>query len=410
MPTIDAENYQHILKPSVITSKPGKNIIIDGKLCLNLVTHNYLGLADDTRLEEASLAAVKKYGVGSCGPRGFYGTMDVHLNLEEELAKFLQLEEAVLYSFGFTTIASAIPAYAKANDIVYVDEYCNFAIQQGLNASRSKIVKFEHNNPRDLERLIELENDDRNKDRAGNKVRSFIVVESIYFKTGELCPLKEIVDIKRKHKIRLFIDESRSFAVIGHNGKGICEHLNLDINDIDLIMVSLETALCGYGGFCAGTSFVVDHQRLAGTGYCFSASLPPLQTQVALESLKIIQKEPNIIHDAQEKYKYASERLKSLTKLKDISDPIAPFKVLVFREFYNNIRSVEQVLDDEKRLDKICKEIFSHESIAISVARNMVEEEMTTPFASIRFIVNAAVTTSDIDGVVKALEKYSNSC
>lgn len=165
--------------PKVVTGRAGKRINVDGHDCLNLATHNYLGLVEDKEMEESAIKCLKKYGVGkiiwaisthtpdsvilkkslnqisgSCGPRGFYGTSDVHLELEARLAKFMQMESAVLYSYGFSTIASAIPAYAKRGDIVFADECVHFSIQKGLDASRSKVVYFKHNDTDDLNRLL----------------------------------------------------------------------------------------------------------------------------------------------------------------------------------------------------------------------------------------------------------------
>lgn len=403
VPEVDLENNQHILNPHVITSKFGKYITVDGVKCLNLGTHNYLGLADDPRLEKCSLEAVRKYGVGSCGPRGFYGTMDIHLKLEEELAHFLNLQEAVLYSFGFSTIASAIPAYAKSSDIVFVDEACNFAIQQGIVASRSRVIKFEHNNTKHLVELIEdlaLELGAKMKNK-----RTFLIVEGLYAKTGDLCPLDELIEIKKKYKIRLFIDESRSFGVLGNQGKGITQHLNLDINEVDLIMASLENALCAYGGFCVGSTFIVDHQRLAGAGYCFSASLPPLQAQVALESLRIICEEPNRVKEAQETFRYAHEVFSKLTKLKNISHPISPIKILVFNSTNRTSCYNKQ---EEKLLHSICAKILAEEQMAMSVARYIEDEELTSPRASIRLIISGCLVAEDIDRVFCALERSSS--
>lgn len=108
------------LSPRVVSGRVGKMITVDGKECLNMASHNYLGLLEDKQIEEDSIRSLRKYGVGSCGPRGFYGTVDVHLELEERLAKFMQQEEAVVYSYAFSTIASAISAYSKRKDICFV--------------------------------------------------------------------------------------------------------------------------------------------------------------------------------------------------------------------------------------------------------------------------------------------------
>lgn len=109
-----------LLRTRLVESRVGKRVTVDGHDCLNLATHNYLGLLEDAQIIEDSCKSLRKYGVGSCGPRGFYGTMDVHLDLEERLAKFMKMEEAVVYSYGFSTVASAIPAYAKRGDVIFV--------------------------------------------------------------------------------------------------------------------------------------------------------------------------------------------------------------------------------------------------------------------------------------------------
>lgn len=119
-PLVPDTDPQHpLLKIRLVQSKVEKYVTVDGHKCLNLATHNYLGLLGDKRILEDAVASLRKYGVGSCGPRGFYGTMDVHLELEQRLANFMHMEEAVVYSYGFSTIASAIPAYAKRGDLIF---------------------------------------------------------------------------------------------------------------------------------------------------------------------------------------------------------------------------------------------------------------------------------------------------
>lgn len=398
----DHEKHPYVLQPHIVTSKPGKYITIDGVRCLNAATHNYLGLVDDDRLEQASLETARKYGVGSCGPRAFYGTMDIHLNLENQLAQFIGVDEAILYSFAFSTFASAIPAYAKSTDIIFVDEYCNFAIQKGMDASRAKVFMFKHNDMDDLERLIKLQAEEElKKYGAPNKVRTFIIVEGIYAKTGQMCPLDTVIRLKRKYKIRLFVDESRTFGVLGSEGKGITQHLNLDVHDLDLIMISLENAFGGFGGFCAGSSFVVDHQRLAGTGYCFSASLPPLQVAVALEALNAIRQDPTIVTKAQKIFELSHEVFKSLTMLKNISHPLSPIKILILKANDKNYDKQLEYLDD------MCKRILDKAQIALAVARYLVDEEMSMTPPSIRLAISGSMTREDILRLHRTIEEYS---
>ncbi|KAE9553558.1 hypothetical protein FO519_003251 [Halicephalobus sp. NKZ332] len=217
----DTDPNDAILKPKFVDGKMGKYIQIEGKEYLNVGTTNFQGFVGDKRIEEVAKKTIFKYGVGSCGPRGFYGTVDVHLDLEKELAEFLGCEEAVLYSYGFATIASAIPAYAKKGDVIFADKACNFAIQKGLQASRSRIEWFEHNDMKDLERLMKIQEEkDKKNPKVAAKTRRFMVVEGLYNKTADICPLKELLDLKWKYKVRIFIDESFSFGVLGKTGRG----------------------------------------------------------------------------------------------------------------------------------------------------------------------------------------------
>lgn len=406
VPKVDLAVKGHLLNNKIITSKGGKYIIVDGVECLNFGTHNYLGLADMHRLERASIEAAEKYGVGSCGPRAFYGTMDVHLQLEEEISNFLGVQETALYSFGFAAIASAIPAYAKPKDVVFVDEQVNFAIQQGLIASKSTVIVFRHNDTRHLETLLEDFMADQIRETGKtSKVRTFLIVEGVYAKTGKICPLVELIDLKKKYKVRLFIDESRSFGVLGRDGKGVTQHLNVDIQDVDLVMASLENAFCAYGGFCAGSSYVVDHQRLAGAGYCFSASLPPLQTRVALESLNMIREYPAIVTDAQNVYVYAHKALTNLSRLENISDSLSPIKILTVKACCDDLKEANM----EELLTRICNKMLDEEQMALTVARYIEEAELSKPPVSIRLVIGGSLDSTLVDRLVSSLERISKA-
>ncbi|VDL78234.1 unnamed protein product [Nippostrongylus brasiliensis] len=202
-----------VLNPKFADGKMAKYVSIEGKEYLNMATSNFLGFVGEKRIEDVAKKTILKYGVGSCGPRGFYGTVDVHLDLEANLAKFMNCEEAVLYSYGFATIASAIPAYAKKGDVIFVDKGVNFAIQKGLQASRSRVEWFEHNDVDDLERLLkEQEVKDKKDPKKAAKVRRFIVVEGIYANSADLCPLPRIMELKWKYKVRCLL-----FIFVGIN-------------------------------------------------------------------------------------------------------------------------------------------------------------------------------------------------
>uniref|UniRef100_T1J9G1 Serine palmitoyltransferase 1 n=1 Tax=Strigamia maritima TaxID=126957 RepID=T1J9G1_STRMM len=395
----DVDENHPALRPRIVSSKVGKHVIVNGRQCINMATHNYLGMVENSQVEESALKSLRKYGVGSCGPRGFYGTVDVHLELEAKIAKFLGTEESVLYSYGFATIASAIPAYSKRGDVIFVDEGVNFAIQKGLSASRSVIRFFKHNSTQDLERLLKIQEEDDKKNQKKAKVtRRFLIVEGIYMNHGDLCPLPELVVLKNRYKVRLFIDESISLGVLGKTGRGVTEHFGVPVEEIDLVMASLEFAFGSSGGFCTGSTYVVDHQRLSGLGYCFSASLPPMLASAATAAIKIIEEDPSIIETLSSNAQSIHSKLKELNGLEVTGIPISPIKHLHLATC-NDSRDVESA-----KLEKIVHYAWEN-GVALTMASYLEQDEVHLPRPSIRLTVNALLTEEDITDVVRTLHK-----
>ncbi|XP_055596296.1 serine palmitoyltransferase 1 [Uranotaenia lowii] len=390
------------LHTHVVSGKVGKFIEIDGKRCLNMASHNYLGLIEDDDIQQAAITSLRKYGVGSCGPRGFYGTVDVHLDLEERLARFMEVEEAVVYSYAFSTIASAIPAYAKRGDIVFVDECANFAIQKGLDASRSRVVFFKHNDMADLERLLEEQAvQDRRNPKKAAKTRRFLVVEAIYMNTGEICPLPQLVELRKRYKLRMFLDESLSFGVLGKNGRGLIEHFNVDKIEVDLRSAGLEWAAGTIGGFCAGTSFIVEHQRLSGLGYCFSASLPPLLTQAAISALDRFESDPKIFEELRTICRKVSQKLPTLKDFTFRGDALSPVKHLY-------LRKERDYATEKQLLDTISKECINN-GLAVISCEYLENMEKQLARSSIRLTVNRLLSDADIEDAFRILNQAAST-
>ncbi|XP_022900799.1 serine palmitoyltransferase 1 [Onthophagus taurus] len=347
----------HLLNKRILEYKPEpmidhnlvealRNKVIDTHIpdesnpnCFNLAKVNYLDFLNNDYIKKKAEECIRTYGVGSCGPRGFYGTIDVHLDLESKIADFMGMEETVLYSYGFSTISSAVGAYCKKSDIVFCDEHISFASQQGLLAAKSTIVYFKHNDMADLEeKLKEYEV----KEKKRNKLyRKFLIVEGINGKTGKLCPLPELMLLRKKYFLRIFLDESLSFGVLGKFGRGITEHFNIDRNDVDMIMGSLEGSFSSIGGFCVGASVVIEHQRLSGLGYCFSASLPPFLSYITTCAIELFEKEPEMFEKLSKVSISMHEKLKKLQEKPNVqilSDDISPKKILKI----NNIDAVHK--------------------------------------------------------------------
>lgn len=387
-----------------VTGRPGKEIIVDGHECLNLASLNFLGLLGNKSIEGKSTKAIQKYGVGSCGPRGFYGTVDVHLELEDRLAKYMGVEEAIIYAYGFATIASAIPAYSKRGDIIYADEAVCFAIQKGLQASRSRIVYFKHNNMDDLEaKLKEQEIVDKKEPKRASVTRKFIVVEGIYANTGTLCPLPKLVELKYRYKVRLFIEESFSFGVLGEHGRGVTEHFNIPIEKVDLVAASLEYALASIGGFCAGRSYVIDHQRLSGQGYVFSASLPPVLACAAIEAVNIMESDPDCFAALRRNGNFMQQALSTIKCLEIEGYPESPV-------FHLRANALEDPEEAKIFLQKIADNCLK-KGVALTIAAKLEQEErLKSQKPSIRVSVSSVMTEQELRSAAATIKAVAAEC
>ncbi|KAJ3374252.1 serine palmitoyltransferase component [Allomyces arbusculus] len=262
----------------------------------NLATADVFGFANDDTNKNLAIQALRKYGVGACNPPGFYGTIDVHMQIERELAEFLQVDQAILYAQGFSAVGSVIPAFSKRGDLIVVDDACNFAIQKGVQISRSKLVFFKHNDMHDLEhKLASIEAEDKRLKRP--LYRKFLVVEGLYANHGDIAPLPTLLELKNRYKYRLILDETLSFGTLGATGRGLTEHYGVPASSVDLLIGSLGHALASAGGFCAGANAAIEHQRLSASAYVFSAALPPMLAVTASHALAQLRTRPGDLLD-----------------------------------------------------------------------------------------------------------------
>lgn len=288
-----------VARPRVVlkgAAGPIVDVVLDGDGdvafpgTINLSSLNYLGLVGDHAITKACADTLKKYGCGACGPRGFYGTVDVHLKCEAALASFFGTDDAILYSFGSSTGPSVIPAFCKRGDLVVCDKGISFGLQTGVQLSRADCLWFEHNDMADLERaLCEATKMDAKNPSLATRQRRFIIVEGLYANFGSVAPLDKIVALKNKYNFRLILDESHSLGALGATGRGALEHFGIGRKDVEIATADLGNALATIGGVCVGEPQVVSHQRLSGAGYCFSASQPPFLATAATQAVAAIE-------------------------------------------------------------------------------------------------------------------------
>ncbi|KAJ3552025.1 hypothetical protein NM688_g4379 [Phlebia brevispora] len=309
--------------PVIIGPTGPKPKLASGKTVVNLATYNFTGLAGNETIKERVIDTVRKYGLGSCGPPGFYGTQDVHIQLEQDIADFLGTEASIIYAQAFSTISSVIPAFCKRGDIIVADRGVNFAIQKGLQISRCTIRWFDHNDMKSLEQVLQSTEKEWRK-KKGPLTRRFIVTEGVFDHDGAMSDLPKLVELKLKYKYRLILDESVSFGSVGRTGRGLTELYNVPASQVDMLVGSLANGLTACGGFCAGSHIVVNHQRINGTAFVFSAAMPPSLAVAASEGINILRSTPSILSTLQDNVRAVRAVLDKVDCITIPSHPASP--------------------------------------------------------------------------------------
>ncbi|KAL8742724.1 MAG: hypothetical protein Q9190_004835 [Brigantiaea leucoxantha] len=294
------ERAENEKRPVLVGPTGPKSRLSGGRTVTNLASYNFYNLVANEDLKEKAIQTLRTYGVGPCGPPGFYGTQDVHMKIEADIASHLGTPACIIYAQAFSTISSVIPAFSKRGDIIVVDRAVNYAIRKGIQISRSTIKWYDHNDMKDLQRVL----DGVVKEQAKKPLtRRFIVTEGLFENIGDMVDLPTIVDLKRRYKFRLILDETWSFGVLGRTGVGVTEHQHVDVGEVDMIVGSLAGPLCAGGGFCAGSNEIVEHQRLSAASYTFSAALPAMLATTASEGLAMLETNGEMLSQVRENIK-----------------------------------------------------------------------------------------------------------
>jgi len=297
----------------------------NGKTTLNFVSSNFLGLANHEAMKEEASRTIQKYAVGSCGPRGFYGTIDVHLNLEQKLGKVFSEGgdpvKAVIYADWLGVPSSVITAFAKKGDLVIADENIHWLFKQGILMSRVKAIYYRHNDLDHLEEILQEIQQKDNQDSHFQLNRRFIVTESVYENSGKILDLPRVMKLKNRYKYRLIVDDSNGLGTL--DKKGIAGYYNIATSEIDVYCSSMDKSLGSIGGFVVGNDEITNRQTLYSFGYVFSASAPPFQVNCAALALDLNTRD--LTARLSEKIKMFRQCLDDkLTKFKIISHPESP--------------------------------------------------------------------------------------
>lgn len=302
-----------------ITSMQGTEVTdIDGHKILMFGSNAYTGLPSDPRIIAASHAALDKYGTGCAGSRFLNGTLDLHIKLEKEIAKYIGKEDVLGYSTGFSVNEGVLSVVVGRGDYIICDDRDHASIVDGRRLSFATQLHYKHNDMEDLERVLA---------KLPHEAIKLIVVDGVFSMEGDLAKLPQIVELKHKYNCSVMVDEAHGIGVFGREGRGVCDHFGLT-DEVDLIMGTFSKSLASIGGFIASDFDTINWLRHTSRTYIFSASNSPAATAAALEALHILQKEPERTEHLWDVTNYALKRFREEGfEIGDTESPIIPLYV-----------------------------------------------------------------------------------
>lgn len=301
-----------------ITSKQGTEVEMAGQKVLMFGSNAYTGLTGDERIINAAKEALDKYGSGCAGSRFLNGTLDLHVQLEKELADFEGKEDCLCFSTGFSVNAGVLAVVVGRGDYIICDDRDHASIVDGRRLSFAKQLHYKHNDMEDLENILKT---------LPKEAVKLIVVDGVFSMEGDLCKLPEIVELKHKYNCSIMVDEAHGVGVFGREGRGVCDHFGLT-DEVDLIMGTFSKSLASIGGFIAGDADTINFIRHTCRTYIFSASDTPAATAAAMEALHILKSEPERLEALWKVTKYALRRFREEGfEIGDTESPIIPLYV-----------------------------------------------------------------------------------
>ena len=358
----------------VIESAQDPEVLMNGRRMIMVGSNNYLGLTNHPAVKEAALEAIRKYGTGCAGSRFLNGTLDIHVKLEEKLARFIRKEAALIFSTGFQVNLGVISALVGKDDVMIIDKMDHASIIDGCRLSYGEVKKFRHNDMADLERILK-ENADRSK---------LIIVDGVFSMEGDIVNLPRVVELAKAYGARLMVDDAHGIGVLGRTGRGTAEHFGLE-DEVDLIMGTYSKSLASIGGFISGSEKVVHYIKHFARAMIFSASPPPASVAAVSAAIDIIDNEPERIE------RLWKNTRKMLRGLKDLGFQVGPSETPI----------IPVLVGDNETAFKMAM-MLQEEGVFANVA---VIPAVPEGKALIRTCYMATHTEEQLDRVLSAFEK-----
>src|SRR6059058_471325 len=353
----------------------------DGKRVINLASNNYLGLTTHPKLREAALDATRKYGVGSGAVRTIAGTMKIHMELEEKIARFKNSEACVVFQSGFAANAGTVSAVLGKEDFIISDQLNHASIIDGARLSRAKILVFEHKNVADAEAKLASV-----KDQPGRKL---LISDGVFSMDGDIGPLPGLCDLAEKYGAIMMVDDAHASGVLGRNGRGTIDHFKVH-GRVDIQVGTLSKAIGALGGYVCGSRDLIDFLYHRARPFLFSTSHPPSVAATCIAAFEVLENEPQLMEKLWENTRYFKKELGNLgfniggRNTPASETPITPV-----------------IVGDGKLAMQFSRELFNEGLLATGIAFPTVAEGK----ARIRTIMTAKHTREQLDQALDTLKK-----
>jgi glycine C-acetyltransferase len=359
-----------------IGSAQGAWLTVDGKNVLNFCSNNYLGLANHPKIVEAAKEATKKYGVGPAAVRSIAGTMDLHIQLEQRLAKFKGAQDVITFQSGFTANLGTISALVGKEDVVFSDRLNHASIIDGCRLSGAKIIPYEHNDPGALEDAI--------KDNLSKYRRALIVTDGVFSMDGDIAPLPDLYEVARKYDILFMVDDAHGEGVLGKGGRGIVDHFGLH-GRVDIEVGTMSKAFGVVGGIVAGDKVIVEWLRQRGRPFLFSSAVTAPDAAACLAAVDLLEESTELVDKLWSNAKYFKSEMKKLGFDTGVSEtPITPV-----------------MLGEAPLAQQFSRELFEEGVFAMAIGYPTVAKDK----ARIRVMISAAHDNDDLGKGLEAFEK-----
>ena len=359
----------------IIDSEQETVVSMNGRSVLMFGSNSYLGLTTHPLIKEASKAAVEKYGTGCAGSRFLNGTLDIHIELEKQLAGFVGKEASLVYSTGFQVNIGVIPTVASRHDYILIDELNHASIIEACRLSYAKVLKFRHNDMKSLEKMLKQCKPERIK---------LIVVDGVFSMEGDIADLPEIVRLAELYSATVMVDDAHSLGILGVDGAGTASHFGLT-DQVDLIMGTFSKSLASIGGFIASDQDTINYIKHHSRSLIFSASIAPASAASVLAAMEVIRQEPERISNLWDLTHYAIDRFRNLGF--DIGKTVTPIIPIYVRDTMKTLVLTRKLLDEG---------IFVNPVVSPAVSKDA---------ALIRFSLMATHTKEQIDTALDSFQR-----